>query len=122
MLSSICPIFPSRDFTVTSAFYEQLGFRVCAIFEKEGYLIIQRDEVELHFFHAPTNDPSQSNHGAYVRVQDANTLSREFEILSLPVEGIPRTRKAEDKPWGVCELAIIDPDGSLLRMGHNLSD
>lgn len=121
MLNSICPIFPSTNFDRTSAFYEQLGFRVASIYEAEGYLIISRDEVELHFFRAESNNPKESQHGAFVRVEDARKLSDEFERLSLPNEGIPRFGRAEDKPWGVCELAIIDPDGTLLRVGHDLA-
>ncbi|MBU2981839.1 hypothetical protein KO498_08425 [Lentibacter algarum] len=34
--------------------------------------------------------------------------------------GIPRFVAAEDKPWGVCELVIVDHDGNLLRIGHLL--
>lgn len=120
MLTSICPIFPSTDFEITSAFYQQLGFRVAALYEVEGYLILQRDEVELHFNRNNTKDPAKSEYAAFVRVVDARVLSTEFEKLGLPTEGIPRVTGAEDKPWGVCEFAIVDPDGHLLRVGHTL--
>ena len=118
MLTSVCPILPSRDLDATSAFYDRLGFQEVARFEAEGYAILARDRVELHFFRRPGLEPATSEHGAFVRVDDAMALSAHFAALDLPGEGIPRFVQAEDKPWGVCELAVIDPDGNLLRMGH----
>ncbi|MFQ6550447.1 bleomycin resistance protein [Aestuariibius sp. 2305UL40-4] len=118
MLKSVCPILPSRDFDATSAFYGKLGFREAARFDVEGYSILVRDNVELHFFNHSKHDPDVSEHGAFVRVDDAADLSARFETIDLPSEGIPRFAKAENKPWGVCELQIVDPDGNLLRMGH----
>lgn len=120
MLTSICPIFPSADFAVTAAFYEKLGFRVSALYEEEGYLILMRDEVEVHFFRDGSLDPAKSNFSAFVRVTNARELSDKFQKLALPSTGIPRVTLAEDKPWGVCEFAIVDPDGHLLRVGHVL--
>ncbi|WP_377194370.1 bleomycin resistance protein [Ruegeria meonggei] len=118
MLNSICPILPSRDFDATSSFYDLLSFREVARFDAEGYLILVRDNVELHFFNHPQHDPEVSEHGAFVRVDDAMDLSESFVLLNLRTEGIPRFARAENKPWGVCELEIVDPDGNLLRMGH----
>ena len=120
LLNSACPIFPSQNFTATTEFYQQLGFVIGAQYEAEGYLILQRDDVELHFFRADSVDPYTSDHGAYLRVSDANDLSHSFQKLNLPVEGIPRVTAAENKPWGMCELAVVDPDGNLLRIGHEL--
>lgn len=121
MLTSVCPIFPSQNFTITAEFYSALGFINVAQYDAEGYLILERDHVELHFFKAQSVDPSKSDHGAFVRVTDANELSLHYQTLSLPSDGIPRVTIAEDKPWGICEFAIVDPDGNLLRVGHILS-
>lgn len=118
MLTSICPIFPSRDFAQTRAFYQPLGFQTVAEFAEDGYLILQRDAVELHFFHAENHVPASSDHGAYVRVSDAAALSAELAPRVPQRAGIPRLIPAEDKPWGMREMAIIDIDGNLLRLGH----
>jgi len=122
MLESACPTFPSADFERTKAFYAKLGFHVLGEYPEEGYLLLMRDAVEVHFFRSPEHVAASSHHGAYVRLADARLLSQEFEALALPHEGIPRFMPAEDKPWGMCELAIIDPDGHLLRIGHILPD
>jgi len=120
VLTSICPIVPSADFNKTSDFYKPLGFRVTALYEEEGYLILEREGVEVHFYRSESNDPATSACMAFVRVSDARELWEEFQKLSLPLEGIPRVTPAEDKPWGICELAVVDPDGNLLRIGHIL--
>ena len=122
MLTSVCPIFPSQNFTATAEFYKKLGFDLMAQYDAEGYLILQREQVELHFFKIDKVDPYKSDHGAFVRVTDANKLSHHYQTLDLPSDGIPRVTVAEDKPWGVCEFAIVDPDGNLLRVGHTLPD
>lgn len=120
MLTSACPIFPSQNFTATVEFYRPLGFDIVAQYDTEGYLILKRDKVELHFFRANSVDPTTSDHGAFLRVVDAKELSDHYQSLNIPGEGTPRVTPAEDKPWGMCEFAIVDPDGNLLRVGHIL--
>lgn len=119
-MSSACPILPARDLGATEAFYARLGFRRGALHEARGYLILGRDAVELHFFRAPEHDPATCDHGAYLRLEDAGTLSEEWAALGLPDEGIPRLHGAQDKPWGMRELAVVDPDGNLIRAGTPL--
>ena len=113
---------PSADFERTKQFYAQLKFLTAYEYPVEGYLILCRDKVELHFFRSPEHKAETSDHGVFVRVEDANVLSSEFQTLNLPAEGIPSVTTADNKPWGICELAVFDPDGNLLRMGHILDD
>ncbi len=120
MFQSACPIFPSSDFERTKSFYFKLGFEAQCEYPEQGYLILYQDKIELHFFRFPEHIAEASVHGVFFRIENANVLSKEYEALALPQEGIPRFIKAEDKEWGVCELNIIDPDGNLLRFGHIL--
>ncbi|MFK8080238.1 MAG: hypothetical protein AB8B97_08140 [Granulosicoccus sp.] len=50
MLRCICPVYPSKDFVRTRAFYKRLGFSLVELDETEGYLVMRRGEVKLHFF------------------------------------------------------------------------
>jgi hypothetical protein len=36
----------------------------------------------------------------------------------LPGTGIPRMDRLQDKPWGLREFAVVDPDGNLPRVGQ----
>lgn len=120
MFTSVCPIMPSADFTRTKDFYARFGFTLGSEYPEQGYLILYRDQVELHFFRHPTHDPATSDHAVFIRVKDAMAVSDELMALDLPTDGIPRVVPAEPKPWGVCELHAVDHDGNLLRMGHIL--
>jgi catechol 2,3-dioxygenase-like lactoylglutathione lyase family enzyme len=111
------PTLPGRSLPATLAFYERLGFEG-ELLADGTYLIVERGSIELHFFPHPDLVPAESAFGAYIRVQDVETLYRAFAQAQLPRTGIPRMDRLEDKPWGMREFAVIDPDGSLLRIGQ----
>lgn len=115
MLTSICPIMPSADFDRTIAFYGDLGFALGGRYD--DYLILRHGGVEVHFFLYREQVPERSDHGAYIRLDDPKAWSDEIAALDLPAMGIPRFMPAAVKPWGMLELAVIDPDGNLLRAG-----
>ena len=115
MLTAICPIMPSRDFDRTIAFYGDLGFTLGGRYD--DYLILKHGPIEVHFFRAPAHVAERSDHGAYIRLDDPVAWSNEIAALGLPAMGIPRFMPAAVKPWGMLELAVIDPDGNLLRAG-----
>jgi len=113
------PILASRDIAESVAFYERLGFAVCGRYEQFGptYLMIRRDEVELHFVHSPDTDPLQSDAGCYLRLADAQAVFDEWEPLGLTEVHAPR-----DTPWGMREFFVVDPSGNLIRIGTRLPD
>ena len=121
MYEKVCPIMPSRDFDVTEAFYGKLGFQTW--FRQDNqYLLLSRDSVELHFFHKPDHDPATCDHGAYLRPGDVDAVSAEIAALGLGGDtGFPRFIPVEDKPWGMREAAVLDPDGNLLRIGQEIA-
>lgn len=113
------PILPSRDLSRTTAFYGRLGF--VAEFrqdEPDPYLIVRRGAFELHFFLLPDLDPYTSNHMCYLRVADVDALHAEWQPLGLPTAGIPRVTAPRDGDHGMRELAVVDPDGTLVRVGQ----
>jgi catechol 2,3-dioxygenase-like lactoylglutathione lyase family enzyme len=113
------PILPSRSLADTLAFYRRLGFEG-RIHSHGDYAILMRESVELHFFTDPELSPAESSAGCYIRVSDATSVYRALSLAELPRKGIPRQDVLEDKPWGMREFAIVDPDGNLLRIGQTL--
>lgn len=108
------PILASRDIGETVAFYERLGFAVVRLYEGFGapYLLLRRDDVELHFVHSPDTDPLESHGGCYLRLEDAQAVYDDWEPLDIPEVHPPR-----DTPWGMREFFIVDPSGNLIRIG-----
>lgn len=113
------PTLPARSLRATLAFYEALGFE--GELYDQGYLIATRGSLELHFFPYPDLDPASSSFGAYLRVADVDALHAAWSRAKLPAQGIPRLTAVEDKPWGMREFALIDADGSLLRVGTEIT-
>lgn len=116
MLEKLSPILPARDIAATEAFWQRLGFHT--VYCDPAYLLMKREGAEVHFFHHATLDPHKCDHGAYLRPADINALDAEWAALGLPGVGIPRLERAADKPWGMRELALLDPGGNLIRAGQ----
>ena len=112
------PILPCRSVGATVAFYNRLGFDGGAHEYDDGYAILRRGAVELHFFTHAGLVPADSSAGCYIRVLDVEEFFRAFSTSQLPSRGLPRMDALEDKPCGLREFAIVDPDGNLLRIGQ----
>ncbi len=110
---------PARDIRATEAFYARLGFETR--YYSDGWMIIGRGKLELEFFAWPDLDPKGSNFSACIRVDDPDALLAEWEGLGLAsAQGeIPRLT-GFFRPEGAPRMfALIDPDGSLLRVIDN---
>jgi catechol 2,3-dioxygenase-like lactoylglutathione lyase family enzyme len=114
------PILPSRDLRETLEFYQRLGLTCSTASpdDYEGYLMIARGGLRMHFFAHPTLDPSKDAGSCYWYVSDADALYAEFAALGLPAAGIPRIVPIENKPWYMREFAVVDPSGNLVRIGE----
>ena len=112
------PTLPSRSIVDTVTFYKRLGFEGGTHEFNNSYAILRRGDVELHFFTHAELIPAESSAGCYIRVLDVEKVYRECSSSQLSRKGIPRMDKLEDKPWGLREFAIVDPDGNLLRIGQ----
>ncbi|HEX4858977.1 MAG TPA: VOC family protein [Usitatibacteraceae bacterium] len=114
------PTLPSRSLPATLEFYQRLGFAGRLLGENGSYAIVNRGDLEVHFFAHPDLRPETSHAGCYLRVADVVSLHRAFSAAALPARGIPRIDALADKPWGMREFAVIDEDGNLLRIGQVL--
>ena len=112
------PTLPCRSVNATVQFYRDLGFDGGAHEFNGDYAILRRGSVELHFFTHKELVPAESYSVCYIRVLDVESIYRSFSIRQLPRTGIPRMDALQDKPWGLREFAVVDPDGNLLRIGE----
>lgn len=112
------PILPARDLAETRAFYEGLGFTATGWWSHEfgGYAILVRGTLVMHFS-AYAVEPSENYAGCYWRVSEVDALHAVCRAAGLGATGRPRLTDVEDKPWGMREFALIDPNGNLIRVG-----
>jgi catechol 2,3-dioxygenase-like lactoylglutathione lyase family enzyme len=116
--AKVIPTLPSRSLAQTIAFYKKLGFDGRLI--GDGYAILNRGDIELHFFPHPELKPEECYSGCYVRMPEVDSLHAELSRADLPRRGIPRMEPVENKPWGMREFALLDEDGNLLKFGQIL--
>lgn len=117
MLTNINPKIPMRNKSVTRHFYiNQLGFQ--EIGDYEGYLMLQKDEIEIHFFEFKELDPKENYGQVYIRTNDIDGLYK--SMLDNNTEIHPNGA-LQVKPWGQKEFALLDPDSNLLTFGQNMS-
>ncbi|MGC4057506.1 MAG: VOC family protein [Chitinophagaceae bacterium] len=112
MLTDIHPKLPMRDMEATVTFYaDRLGFTVSGRYPE--YLILRKDAVELHFFSFPGLDPENNYGQVYIRVQDIENWYTRVQSQVTIHPNAP----LQQKPWGLKEFAILDPDNNLLTFG-----
>jgi catechol 2,3-dioxygenase-like lactoylglutathione lyase family enzyme len=115
MLIQTIPVLPSVNLDVTLDFYQKLGFSQLSRYP--NYLILARDGQEIHFFlHEPHHHADHSDFACYIRTKGLDALHAEFSKAGLDVS------PPANYPWGMRELNVIDPDGSLLRFGEPAAD
>ena len=119
MSDRITANLPSRDFAATSAFYAKLGFS--ERFRDAGWMILGHGALELEFFPWPDLDPKTSSFSACIRVNDPDALLAQWSQLGIPggTRDMPRLTGFFRPGTAPRMFALIDPDGSLLRVIDN---
>jgi hypothetical protein len=119
MPNTATPNLPSRDFATTSAFYARLGF--AQTYRDGGWMILTRDGVMLEFFPFPDLDPAESSFGCCLRLGDVDAFYRVCLDAGLPEsrKGFPRLHPPRLEESGLRIGALIDPEGTLLRLIGN---
>ena len=109
-LRTVCPKLPMRIKAVTLDFYQnKLGFQLLG--DYGDYIILKKDEIEIHFFSFVELIP-QSNYGqVYIRVKHIEDLYQSFLQRNITIHP---NGKLELKPWKQHEFSILDPDHNLL--------
>lgn len=116
MLTAIHPKIPMRDKTITKDFYiNQLGFRQLGNADYDGYLMLQKDTIELHFFEFKELDPKENYGQVYIRTDDIENL---YQSLLDKQVSIHPAGPLQLKPWGQKEFSLLDPDKNLLTFGQ----
>jgi catechol 2,3-dioxygenase-like lactoylglutathione lyase family enzyme len=118
MLTNVIPKLPMRNKTVTKNFYvNKLGFRNVGNSDYDGYLMVEKDNIELHFFEFKEIEPSENYGQIYIRTDAIENL---YQSLLDNKTDIHPNGALETKPWGQREFALLDPDNNLLTFGQNI--
>jgi hypothetical protein len=91
---TLVTILPCNDLDASERFYNRLGF-VRRVESEKGWLV-----------------PGRNPFGLYLYLEDIDGLAAALQDLRSGRRG------PEDKPWGMYEFAIPDPDETLVRIGR----
>ena len=118
MLTNINPKMPMQDKAVTKDFYiNKLGFRNVGNADYDGYLMVEKDNIEIHFFEYKELVSKENYSGVYIRT---NTIDSLYQSLLDNKISIHPNGALETKAWGQREFALLDPDNNLLTFGQSM--
>ena len=117
MLTAINPKLPMRNKSITKDFYlNKLGFKEFGNTDFNGYLMIQKDNIQIHFFEFKDLDPKENYGQVYIRTNQIDQLYQSFLDKKISIH--PNGNLAI-KPWGQKEFSVLDPDNNLLTFGQS---
>ena len=116
---ALTAILPCNDLDASEAFYNRLGFSRPdadrpAAGEADSYRILSDGKGgALHLTDAVEGwlVAGRNPFGLYLYSEEVDRLAAVFKGEILEKEG------ASDKPWGMYEFALSDPDETLVRIG-----
>ena len=109
-----------RDKAVTKDYYlNQLGFQLFGDNDFDGYLMVHKDNVQIHFFEFKKLNYEENYGQVYIRTNDIDKIYQSFldKKISIHPNG-----HLETKPWGQKEFALLDPDNNLLTFGQSINE
>lgn len=116
MLTHIHPKLPMRDKALTKKYYlENLGFRELG--DYHDYLMIGKDNIEIHFFEFKELDLKENYGQVYIRTNDIDGF---YQSLLNRKVAIHPNGPLQTKPWGQKEFSLLDPDNNLLTFGQGI--
>jgi len=117
MLININPKLPMRDKVLTKDYYlKGLGFEELG--DYGDYLMVRKDNIEIHFFEFKELDPKENYGQIYIRTDDIDRLYQSLIDNNIKIHP---NGHLETKPWGQKEFALLDPDNNLITFGQSIS-
>ncbi len=118
MLREINPKLPMHNKAITKEYYiNKLGFQLLGDVDYEEYIMIRKDNIEIHFFEFKGLEPKENYGQVYIRTDDIDELYKSLEDRGVEIHP---NGPLETKPWVQREFAVLDPDNNLLTFGQSI--
>jgi catechol 2,3-dioxygenase-like lactoylglutathione lyase family enzyme len=116
MLTDIHSKQPMRKKSLTTNFYvNKLGFHEFGNADYDGYLMVQKDNIQMHFFEFTDLNPKENYGQVYIRTNEIEALYQWFLAHNIAIH--PQG-PLQLKAWGQREFSVLDPDHNLLTFGQ----
>lgn len=118
MLTHIHPKLPMRNKSATRDFYiHKLNFTELGDSDYDGYLMLERDSIQIHFFEFKELDPKENYGQVYIRTDTIDALYQSMLDKNVTIHPAGTLQL---KPWLQKEFALLDPDNNLLTFGQEV--
>ena len=118
MLTAIHPKLPMRNKSATRKYYvDQLGFADIGAADYEGYLILEKDSIEIHFFEFRALNPEDNYGQVYIRTAKIDAVYQSLLDKKVPIHP---NAPLQTQPWGQKAFSLLDPDNNLLTFGQSI--
>ena len=118
MLTDIHPKLPMRNKSITRDFYiNKLGFQEFGSADFDGYLMVQKDRIQIHFFAFKELDPTENYGQVYIRT---DAIAEWYQLALDNKINMPQAGHLQIKPWQQKEFSLLDPDHNLLTFGQSM--
>lgn len=118
MLTNIHPKLPMRDKEKTKSYYiDGLGFINIGAQDYPDYLMVEKGQIQIHFFLFKDLDPKENYGQVYIRTNDIVSLYKSLLDRNIPIHP---NGKLQEKSWGQKEFSLSDPDNNLLTFGQSV--
>ncbi|AJY75780.1 bleomycin resistance protein [Paenibacillus beijingensis] len=130
MLQAI-PALPVRNVALSADFYrDNLGFTI--VHQEDGFAVLLRNDVRIHLW-AASDESWRARTASSPVVSGAESFIAGTASCQIGVEGVdelyheiepmgilhPRA-KLSDRPWGVRDFGVLDPDNNLITFFERL--
>lgn len=107
-----------RDKALTKDFYlNKLGFQEFGSADYDGYLMVQKDNIQIHFFEFKELDPKENYGQVYIRT---NNIEEWYQLALDKKLTLPEAGHLQTKAWHQKEFSLLDPDNNLLTFGQSV--
>lgn len=108
----IVAILASSNIQESTSFYARLGFSMRSDYPPNYRILADSKGAELHLTAMEKGwlKPERNPFGVYFYSDDVDALAAKF--------GRSVVHPPQEKPWGMYEFAVSDPDGTLVRVGR----
>jgi hypothetical protein len=77
--------------------------------------MIEKDNIQIHFFEFKELDPKENYGQVYIRTNDIEKLYQRMLDNRITIHP---NGALQSKPWGQREFSLLDPDNNLLTFGQ----
>jgi len=118
MLTDINPKLPMRNKAIARDFYlNKLDFQEFGNADYDGYLMVQKDSIQIHFFEFKELNPKENYGQVYIRTDD---IDERYQLALDKKINMPEAGHLQIKPWQQKEFSLLDPDNNLLTFGQRV--